>query len=278
MWSARRTRHVQQEPLPGRPVQGDGPLEQVPGAVHLVHPGQVRPALPGPLEREVGVEVAVRALGPGDLPGHRSPSRPAPVRARRPGHRTPLRPTCRRPNRRSSAPGRAPPFVPAARRKLSIRPVASHCSYCCRRVTRRVVSRRPFQKPSSRRTAPMGTGRRRAWGLRLVSVTAPRCDLSPVSTGHRVPQRPPPPGQGPPAGVQCAVTPALRREGGARDGSDPPPAPSPPEPSPPEQPPAPDPAALQAQADDFRAQAEAALRIRDQVPRRYPTTSRTPSP
>jgi signal transduction histidine kinase len=66
------------------------------------------------------------------------------------------------------------------------------------------------------------------------------------------------------------MTPALRRDGEARDGeardgSDSPSAPAPPEPSPSEPPPAPDPAALQAQAADFRAQAEAALRIRDQV-------------
>jgi hypothetical protein len=43
-------------------VVRDGRLKEVAGAVHLVEI-EVRPALAGALAREVGVEIAVRALG-----------------------------------------------------------------------------------------------------------------------------------------------------------------------------------------------------------------------
>ena len=79
MWSAKRARHVEQAALAGRPVVGDGRLERCPAQYISCSPSPSTAA--GPLEREIGVEVAVRALGP-----RRSPRpREAPCAARRPG-------------------------------------------------------------------------------------------------------------------------------------------------------------------------------------------------
>jgi hypothetical protein len=59
-------RDVEERALAGGPVVGDGGLDEVAGAVHLVLDGHIGPALVEAGEREVAVEVPIGALGRGD--------------------------------------------------------------------------------------------------------------------------------------------------------------------------------------------------------------------
>ena len=70
MWSASLTATSRKRPLAGRAVVGHGRLDQVAGAVQLVHRRQVGPPLARLDQRVVGVQVAVGLLGGGDLGDH----------------------------------------------------------------------------------------------------------------------------------------------------------------------------------------------------------------
>ena len=59
--------HVQQRSLAGGAEMGDGGLDQVAGAIQLVHIAQVRQAFARLGQGEVGVQISVGLLGGGDL-------------------------------------------------------------------------------------------------------------------------------------------------------------------------------------------------------------------
>jgi hypothetical protein len=63
-------RDIEQPIFPGCAVVGDGGLDEVSGAVHLVEVAQVGPAFRFVFEHEVGVEIPVRLLRIGYLVDH----------------------------------------------------------------------------------------------------------------------------------------------------------------------------------------------------------------